>query len=193
MNINGTKRPAVFLDRDGTLIHEVNYLSRVEDLRLFDYTEEALNRLKDAGFLRVVVTNQSGIAREVFGAADMHAVHDEIDSLLNGLIDAFYHCPHAPGEGCRCRKPGLGMIEQACERFEIDLENSWIVGDKKLDVETGFNGGMRTALVMTGYGREHLKTLERQPDIVGDTLLDVVLEIVKRQSRRSSSGSEAVI
>lgn len=85
------------------------------------------------------------------------------------------------------------MIEQACERFEIDLENSWIVGDKKLDVETGFNGGMRTALVMTGYGREHLKTLERQPDIVGDTLLDVVLEIVKRQSRRSSSGPEAVI
>ena len=97
------KQPAVFLDRDGTLIEEVNYLSRVEDLRLFPFTANAVKLLKDAGFLIIVVTNQSGIGRGIYTEADMHAVHEAIQAELSGAIDAFYFCPHLPDAGCKCR------------------------------------------------------------------------------------------
>ncbi|MGB7068603.1 MAG: HAD family hydrolase [Pyrinomonadaceae bacterium] len=173
------KRPAVFVDRDGTLIEEVNFLSRVEDLQLFAYTPAAISSLKRTGFLVIVVTNQSGIGRKLYGDAELHAIHDQIQDELNGQIDGFYFCPHLPTDGCACRKPNLGMIDAALGDFEIDLENSWIIGDKNLDVETGINAGIRTAMVMTGYGRNHLPTLGRAPDFVGETLLDAANEIVR--------------
>jgi len=173
----GEKRKAVFVDRDGTLIEEVNFLSRVEDLALFPYTDEAVRMLKDRGYLVIVVTNQSGIGRGIYAQADMHTVHDEIQRRLDGQIDGFYFCPHLPDEGCQCRKPNLGMIIDACADFDIDLKNSWLVGDKDLDVETGLNAGTRTVMVLTGYGDVHSKILKRQPDTIVSNLLEAARSI----------------
>lgn len=171
-------KKAAFIDRDGTLIEEVNFLSRVDDLRLFDYTADAVSRLRSDGFNIFVVTNQSGIGRDLYTVDDMNSIHAAMQERLGGVIDGFYFCPHLPDAGCRCRKPNLGMIESACAEFEIDLGNSWMIGDKKLDVETGFNAGISTAMVMTGYGSGDLADLERSPDVIGDTLLDAVRKIV---------------
>ena len=173
-----TKQPAVFLDRDGTLIEEVNFLSRVEDLRLFPYTADAVKLLKENGFLVIVVTNQSGIGRGVYDEAAMHSIHEQIQVELSGAIDGFYFCPHLPCDGCECRKPGLGMINSARADFEIDMDNSWIVGDKKIDVETGKNANIRTAFVLTGYGRKHKALLQSMPDAIVDSLADAARIIV---------------
>ncbi|MEQ1921570.1 MAG: HAD family hydrolase [Pyrinomonadaceae bacterium] len=176
------KRPAIFLDRDGTLIEEVNFLSRVEDLRLFPFTAEAVKLLKDSGYIVIVVTNQSGIGRGLYTEDDMHAIHAQIQIELDNAINAFYFCPHLPDYGCKCRKPGLGMIESAIADFDIDLENSWLVGDKKIDVETGLAGNMSTALVLTGYGHEHQVTLESIPTLISANLLESAIGIVSRKS-----------
>lgn len=168
------KQKTVFIDRDGTLIEEVNFLHRVEELRFFSYTDEAVRLLKENGFLVVVVTNQSGIGRKIFPESAMHQIHEKIQTDLTKKLDAFYFCPHLPGEGCACRKPKLGMIEAALADFPIDLENSWMIGDKNLDVQLGHNAGIKTALVLTGYGRKHLKTLNRKPDLISENLLDAV-------------------
>lgn len=168
------RHPAVFIDRDGTLVEEVNFLSRVADLRVFPFTAEAIRLLKDSGYLIIVVTNQSGIGRKIYGVSDMESIHDEMQRQLENSIDAFYHCPHLPDEGCRCRKPNLGMLEEAAAKFDIDMTRSWFVGDKRLDAETGWNAGIRTALVRTGYGREHELLLEREPDVVADDLRQAV-------------------
>jgi len=178
------KRPAIFLDRDGTLIEEVNYLSRVEDLRLFPFSAEAVRRLKDAGFLMIVVTNQSGIGRGIYTEADMHAIHEAIQKQLDGAIDAFYFCPHLPSDGCECRKPKTGMIDAAMRDLEIDLEKSWIIGDKKIDVETGKSAGLRTALVLTGYGSQHKALFEQLPEFIADDLGRAAAEIMRISNLR---------
>lgn len=175
------KQKAIFLDRDGTLIEEVNYLHRVEDLRFFDYTNEAVKLLKEQGFLVIITTNQSGIGRKVYTESDMHGIHDAIQKSLTAKIDGFYFCPHLPNEGCSCRKPKLGMIEQALANFEIDLEDSWMIGDKKLDIEFGRNAKLKTALVLTGYGETHLRELQQQPDFVAQNLLEAVNHIIQNQ------------
>ena len=172
------KQKAVFLDRDGTLIEEVNFLHRVEDLRFFSYTERAVELLKKNGFLVIVVTNQSGIGREIFGESAMHEIHSEIQKRLENKIDAFYFCPHLPDANCVCRKPNLGMIENAVKDFEIDLENSWMIGDKAIDVETGINAGIKTALVLTGYGRKAAENLEKNPTIIAANLLEAVRHVI---------------
>lgn len=171
------KRKAVFVDRDGTLIEEVNFLSDVKDLRLFPYTGEAIRLFRDKGYRVVVVTNQSGIGRGIFPESAMHSIHNAIQHELANAIDAFYFCPHLPHAGCDCRKPGLRMIEDAVRELGIDLEGSWLIGDKKLDIETGFNAGINTSLVLTGYGKQHIDTLDRQPDILAVNLLDAAKRI----------------
>lgn len=172
------KQKAVFIDRDGTLIEEVNYLSKVEDLRFFPFTVDAVRLLKDHGFLVIVVTNQSGIGRGIYDESAMHAIHDRIQEELVAKIDAFYFCPHLPDAGCKCRKPNLGMIEAARTDLEIDMDNSWMVGDKAIDVQTGINGNLRTALVLTGYGRDAKDQLNAQPDCVAEDLLAAAKMIV---------------
>ena len=179
MNIHTAPRPAAFIDRDGTLIEEVNFLSRVDDLRIFPYTAEAIRRLKDTGFLIIVVTNQSGIGRQIYSEADMRSIHDEIQHQLGNAIDGFYFCPHLPDAGCQCRKPNLGMIRSAGNDFALDMNGSWMIGDKRLDVETGFNAGIGTAMVRTGYGRVHSVQLVREPDIIADDLLQAVTQILE--------------
>jgi D-glycero-D-manno-heptose 1,7-bisphosphate phosphatase len=184
MNLN--KRKAIFLDRDGTLIEEVNFLHRVEDLCFFDYTDEAVKLLKKHGFLVVIATNQSGIARGIYTESQMHEVHDAIQNQLTESIDAFYFCPHLPDEGCSCRKPNLGMIEQACKDFAIDLNESWMIGDKVLDVELGQNANIKTALVKTGYGKKDAEKLQNQPDIIAETLIDAVRFIIENSTPTNS-------
>ncbi|CAN5739301.1 hypothetical protein BH24ACI1_BH24ACI1_11290 [soil metagenome] len=187
MNTHKAKRKAIFLDRDGTLIEEVNFLSRLEDLRFFDYTNEAIRLLKESGFLIIVVANQSGIGREIFAESAMHAIHAQIQVELTGKLDAFYFCPHLPTDNCACRKPNLGMIEAACANFDINLENSWMIGDKAIDVETGFNAGIKTALVLTGYGKKTVETLERKPDLIAENLLEAVESITNYQLRMKTA------
>lgn len=172
------KRRAIFLDRDGTLIEEVNYLSRVEDLRLFPFTKAAVQQFKAAGYSVVVVTNQSGIGRGIYTEADMHAIHDAIQTELDDTIDAFYFCPHLPCDGCPCRKPLTGMIETAARDLDIDLATSWMIGDKCADVEAGQAAGVSTALVLTGYGRIHCGMLNGRPDIIANDLGEAAAIIV---------------
>lgn len=167
-------RKAVFLDRDGTLIEEVDFLSRVEDIRHFPFAARAVRRLKEAGYLVIVVTNQSGVARGLFGEDAVAAVHDAIQDEFGGSIDGFFHCPHMPDAGCGCRKPRTGMIESACARWDIDIASSWMVGDKSLDVMTGLNAGMRTILVETGYGSHHRGRLTEPPHHVAADLGEAV-------------------
>ncbi|MDQ2747129.1 MAG: HAD family hydrolase [Acidobacteriota bacterium] len=175
---NSIKRKTVFIDRDGTLIEEVNFLSRIEDLRFFDFTDEAIRLLKKNGFTVIVITNQSGIGRGFFTETAMREIHGRIQNNLTKKLDAFYFCPHLPDANCVCRKPNVGMIEAAQKDFAIDLENSWIIGDKAIDVETGFNANIKTALVLTGYGRKDIDKLEKKPDIVAENLLEAVKKII---------------
>lgn len=172
--IQNPKSKAVFIDRDGTLIEEVNFLHRVEDLQYFPFTDEAIRLLKENGFLVVLVTNQSGIRRGIYTEEDMNAVHARIQADLTEKLDAIYFCPHLPTEGCICRKPNLGMIESAMADLPIDLENSWMIGDKILDVELGLNAGIKPILVLTGYGEKHLPKLERPPYAVAENLIEAV-------------------
>jgi len=150
---------AVFLDRDGTLNVEKEYVHRIEDWEWIPGAIDALVSLKKAGFLVIVVTNQAGIARGYYTDAEVNYLHARINEELKGydaMIDAFYHCPHHPefnGE-CKCRKPMPGMIYQAQLDFGIALERSWFVGDKASDIYAGLSAGVKPILVSTGYGKK---------------------------------------
>jgi D-glycero-D-manno-heptose 1,7-bisphosphate phosphatase len=172
------KRPAVFLDRDGTLVEEVIYLSRTEDLRVFPYTRRAIEMLKARGYAIVVVTNQSGISRGIYDETAMHSIHLAIQNHLDGLIDAFYFCPHKPEDGCDCRKPASGMFETAIRELDLDVERSWMIGDKIIDVEAGNDLGISTVLVLTGYGAEHQEKYEIHADYIALDLLAAAEHIV---------------
>ena len=155
-------RPAVFLDRDGTMIEDVGYLGRVEEISWFPFTAEAVRRLNTAGFLVCVTTNQAGIGRGLFtheAVADIHAHMTAVLASEGARIDGWFYCPHHPDAAigayrliCDCRKPAPGMIQQACERFSIDLAGSFVIGDKPLDVAMAARAGTTGILVRTGYG-----------------------------------------
>ena len=156
------KQPAVFLDRDGTINVEKDYLYKVEDFEFIPGVPEAIKSLKDAGFLVIVVSNQSGIGRGYFDEQAVEVLHRHIQEELAGYgtsIDAFYFCPHHPEKGvgdykttCDCRKGEPGMLLQAADEYNIDLENSYMVGDKLADIEAGRRAGCEQVLVLTGYG-----------------------------------------
>jgi len=117
-------RPAAFIDRDGTLIRDVDYLSSTDDLEVFDFSRKALEMLRENDYLIIVVTNQSGIGRGFFDSQTVVAINAEMNQRLGGLIDAFYFCPHLPDDGCECRKPSAGLIRNAMNDLEIDIANS---------------------------------------------------------------------
>jgi D-glycero-D-manno-heptose 1,7-bisphosphate phosphatase len=162
-------KPAVFLDRDGTLIEERGYLDRMELLSVFPWTADALRLLKRAGYTLVVITNQSAIGRGIIDEAFLDEVHRELSTRLargGATIDRYYYCPHladAPLEryrqACRCRKPGPGMIEQACRDMNLDPAQSFMIGDRALDVACGAAAGTRTIHVRTGHGAYEEETL----------------------------------
>jgi len=178
---------AVFLDRDGTLIEEVGYLSRLEDLRLLPGAVEALELLYRGGYLRLVVTNQSGVARGFFDRGFVDRIHGEIQARLQtrGVsIDGFYVCPHHPDHSgaCGCRKPLPGLVYQAAKERGLDLGASWVVGDKPADVELARRAGCRAALVRTGYGAEtEAQLLEEgaHVDVVADDVLAAAKELLR--------------
>ena len=145
--------PAVFLDRDGTLMHEVNYCRDPADVRLFDGACDALRRLKAAGFVLVIITNQSGIARRMLTEADFEKVQARLLELLGGnLIAATYMCPDGPAGESGRRKPSPAMVHEAARDLGLDLSRSWFVGDKAIDVQCGLAAGTRAVLVRTGHG-----------------------------------------
>ncbi len=160
---------AVFLDRDGTIIEEVGYLSRISDIRLLEGAASGIKLLNQAGFKIIVVTNQSGVARGFFDEDFVHRVHQKISEYLNeqgAYIDAWYYCPHhVDGKiakysfDCSCRKPSTGMIEKACKDFAIDIKRSYVVGDSEKDILLAVNVGAKPVLVTTGYGRQTLNSL----------------------------------
>lgn len=158
---HGIKR-AVFIDRDGTLNVEKEYLYRPEECELIPGAEQAIRLLNQAGWLVVVVTNQSGVARGYYGEQDVVTLHRHIAAELSrsgAQVAGWYYCPHHPSgvepynQPCSCRKPLPGMLLQAAGELAIDLSNSWMVGDKLADVEAGLAAGCRPILVRTGYGQ----------------------------------------
>jgi D-glycero-D-manno-heptose 1,7-bisphosphate phosphatase len=177
-------RRAVFFDRDGTLMEEVEYCSDPSRVKLIPGVPEALDELKRAGLLAVIVTNQAGIGRGYFTEAQYHAVQAELLRQIGGhRIDASYFCADAPGVPSLRRKPPPGMLLEAAAEFQIDLATSFTVGDKASDIECGRRAGTRTILVRTGYGA----ALERvphfkPPDFVADDVPEAVRWVMGRDS-----------
>ncbi|MEX1045467.1 MAG: HAD-IIIA family hydrolase [Chthoniobacterales bacterium] len=150
------ERPAVFFDRDGTLIHEVHYCANPSQVRAIDGASEVLMKLSDAGFALVIVTNQSGIGRGYFTREDYDRVHEEVLwQLQPAKITATYYDESTPDQPSTRRKPSIAMLEEAARDHGLDLTRSWMVGDKTSDIECGRNAGLRTVLVETGHGKDH--------------------------------------
>lgn len=145
--------PAVFLDRDGTLMEDVHYCRDPTEVRIFPGAVEALRRLKLAGFVNVIITNQSGIGHGTIAQEEYEAVHARLLNVLGkGLIDAAYVCPDHSGAPGPRRKPNPGMVLEAAQELRLDLARSWFIGDKAIDVQCGANAGTRSILVLTGQG-----------------------------------------
>ena len=187
---SGTKR-AVFLDRDGTINVEKDYLYRIEDFEFVPGAIEAIKLLKDNGFIVVVVTNQSGIARGYYQESDVVKLHSYVDRLLateGTSVDSWYHCPHHPDGkdpydlACDCRKPLPGMLLKAARDLDLNLGDSWMVGDKLVDVEAGLAAGCKSLLVLTGYGSgvterlpegvKYCEDIKRAADLIVASLTD---------------------
>jgi D-glycero-D-manno-heptose 1,7-bisphosphate phosphatase len=181
-------RPAVFIDRDGTLTEEVGYVNHPQRLRLLPRSAEAVRRLNAAGVPAVIVTNQAGVARGYFSEDVLRAVHDEMLAQLKQAgahLDAVYVCPHHPTEGeppfrlaCDCRKPRPGLLQRAATDLGLDLGTSVVIGDRPTDLVVARSVGARGVLVLTGYGLGEWEyrraTFPVTPDHVAGDLLDAV-------------------
>jgi len=178
---------AVFLDRDGTVNEEIEYLTSPADLRLIPRSAEAIKMANGMGLRVLIVTNQSGVARGLLTEQQLEDIHRTLIGKLGAegaVVDRIYYCPHHPGEGperyrvaCDCRKPGTGMIRRAVEDFGIDPTGSYVIGDRTVDVEMARNAGARAILVLTGYGRAERSLCERDGiplDYVADDLFDAM-------------------
>jgi D-glycero-D-manno-heptose 1,7-bisphosphate phosphatase len=188
-------RPAVFIDRDGTISEEVGYVNHVSRYRVFPFAAEAVRALNEAGRLAVLVTNQAGVARGYFKEEMVGAVHGVLAAELGrggARLDAVYYCPHHPSVGeppyrldCDCRKPRPGLIRRAAAELGVDLARSWMVGDRYSDTELARNASVRAAFVLTGYGRGELEhqsgAWARRPDLVAENLLEAVREILRTE------------
>ncbi|NWG14274.1 MAG: HAD family hydrolase [Acidobacteria bacterium] len=188
-------KSAVFLDRDGTISEEVGYVNHVDRFKIYPWSAEAIRRLNEAGLRVFVVTNQSGVARGYFPEELVRQVNGLMVQALaqrGARIDGIYYCPHHPDgrEGafrrvCDCRKPSPGLLERAARDHALDLAASFVVGDRYLDIETGFRVGTRGVLVLSGYGKgEYLyqrATWPRPPDHVAEDLAEAAEWILANQ------------
>lgn len=186
------KRPAFFLDRDGTVAEEVGYMNHVTRFRLYPFAAEAIRKIREAGYAAVIITNQAGVARGYFPEELIQTVHDKMVRELSASgarLDGVYYCPHHPKVGeppyrkkCNCRKPRPGMIEQAVRELDITLDGSVVVGDRYTEIQMAHDLGLKGALVLTGYGRGDYefqsKRWPRPPDWVAEDLLDAVKKII---------------
>jgi D-glycero-D-manno-heptose 1,7-bisphosphate phosphatase len=187
------KRPAVFIDRDGTISEEVGYVNHPSRFQLYPFATEAVKLLNENNWLAIVVTNQAGVARGYFSEDIVKQIHKDLDSKMTAAavrLDAIYYCAHHPTVGeppyrldCDCRKPKAGLIMRATEDFEIDLASSWVVGDRYSDIELARNAGVHSAFVLSGYGRGEWEyqraNWKYQPDLVSENLLESVKAILK--------------
>ena len=185
------KRRAVFIDRDGTISEEVGYINHPSRFNVFPYSAPAVRLLNDQGWLAIVVTNQAGVARGYFSEAMIHTVHEKLrqDLEANGArLDAIYYCAHHPSVGeepyrqdCDCRKPKPGLVHRAAEELDIQLDESWMIGDRYSDIEMARSAGVRSGFVLSGYGRGEWENQrgewKHQPDLIADTLLEAISRI----------------
>jgi D-glycero-D-manno-heptose 1,7-bisphosphate phosphatase len=185
----GNDRRAVFLDRDGTLAEEVGYVNHLSRFRLFPFAAAAIRRLNQAGWLVIVVTNQSGVARGYFPEELVRQVNERMVFELAGAgarVDAVYYCPHRAEDDCDCRKPRPGMLERAALDHGLRLPGCYLVGDLYADLEMAHRENCRSILVLTGYGRGeyewHRGSWPRQPDYVAEDLTAAV-EMVLKEAR----------
>jgi D-glycero-D-manno-heptose 1,7-bisphosphate phosphatase len=182
---------AFFIDRDGTLNEDIGYVSTPDELILYPWAAEAVRLVNRSEFKAIIITNQSGIARGMYSEKTLDAIHHRMIEELaaeGARIDAVYYCPHHPDFGgaayrqeCRCRKPKTGMLDAAASEHDIDLTKSYVIGDKASDVMLAEKAGTRSALVLTGYGRETLAHPEHwpcRPSFVAENLLEAVKQIL---------------
>jgi D-glycero-D-manno-heptose 1,7-bisphosphate phosphatase len=190
-------RPAVFMDRDGTMTVEGGYINHPSRLQLISGTADAVRLLNEQEVLAIVTTNQAGVARGYFTEDLIHVVHEKMKVMLGehgARLDGVYYCPHHPREGtpdyrkaCDCRKPRPGMIQQACRDLPIDLTRSYMVGDKISDSEFGHGLGVKTVMVLTGYGLGEYEYQRQdwkdQPDHIARNLHEAVQWILEDLGR----------
>ncbi|HPZ07140.1 MAG TPA: D-glycero-beta-D-manno-heptose 1,7-bisphosphate 7-phosphatase [Candidatus Eremiobacteraeota bacterium] len=179
MKSNMTK--AVFLDRDGTINPDKNYLYRIEDWEFIPGSVEGMKLLFDKDYKLVIVTNQAGIGKGYYRKEDMEKLHNYVISLLkekNIEIAGIYFCPHDPAENCNCRKPGTAMTEQSIRELNINISESYCVGDKTCDIKMGKDTGCKTILVKTGKGGQDGE-YKVEPDFIVEDLLEAAKLIVR--------------
>jgi D-glycero-D-manno-heptose 1,7-bisphosphate phosphatase len=186
-----TQRPAIFFDRDGTLVEEAGYLDRLERLVFFPYSVDAVKLSNRGGFAVVIVTNQAGVARGIFKESFVGEAHRHIASRLElggGHVDGFYYCPHHPEaviaefrQDCDCRKPRPGLFTRAAQEQNLDLASSFVVGDRWHDLQAGQRVGARGVLVRTGYGRTEEASPKTgvEPAAVADNAIEAVSWILR--------------
>jgi D-glycero-D-manno-heptose 1,7-bisphosphate phosphatase len=174
-------KPAIFLDRDGTICEEVGYLNHISRLHLFPFAAAAISRLNQAELPVIVVTNQSGISRRIFPESLVLQVHERISNELSAAgarVDGYYYCSHTKQDDCTCRKPLPGLLKRAAQEHHLCLDRSFVVGDRYADIELAHGVGGRGVLVLTGYGRGeyelHQENWPRQPDFVAENLSEAV-------------------
>jgi len=200
---------AIFLDRDGTLIEEIGYLHRLEDIQIYPEAFEAVKKINQSGAQAIVITNQSAIARGLITQEDLERLHRRISDAFGqkgARLDTYYHCPHHPTEGtgehtrtCDCRKPQPGLLLGAAQELQLDLEASHMIGDKLRDIEAGHRAGCQSILVKTGYGQEELLLLNdeqasrfssinpaQRPDHVSTDILEAVNWILEHNLEERS-------
>ena len=193
-----TMQMAVFLDRDGTINEEMGYLNHIDRFVLIPGAAAAIRAINESDLKAVVVTNQSGVARGYFPKELVDQVHQKMNDLLEeggAYLDGIYTCTHAPpskGESgsCSCRKPKIGLMKQASQELDLDLEKSYVVGDRFKDVEMARNAGAKGILVLTGYGKGELEFLgprsKVQADFVAENLAEAVEWILSDRSEKAS-------
>lgn len=184
------KHRCVFLDRDGTINKEVSYLHRIEDIEIMKGVAKGIRMLNTHGYMVIVISNQSGVARGFFSTEEVEMINEKINELLlaeDAKITEFYYCPHHPNGiqkkysvKCNCRKPNIGMIAGAVKKYDIDITASYLIGDKATDMKTARNAGCGDILVLTGYGRETMKELANPPLFTARSLDEAAEWIIKR-------------
>ncbi|MBW1972656.1 MAG: D,D-heptose 1,7-bisphosphate phosphatase [Deltaproteobacteria bacterium] len=192
------RKKAVFIDRDGTLSKEVGYVNHVDRFHLIEKSAEAIKLLNESDLLAIVVTNQAGVARGYFPEWVVDKIHQKMHALLKekgAYLNAVYYCPHHPQakieryrKNCPCRKPKTGMLKKAAKELNIDLDKSYIIGDKYSDIDFGKRVGATTIMVKTGYGKGEILFYESiwqksppKPDFVADNLFYAVKWILNRE------------
>jgi len=183
MNTAANSR-AVFLDRDGTIMEDTNYVGKVEHVALIPEALQALKRLQDAGYKLFIITNQSGVGRGYFTHEAVESIHAHLDEQFGRAgvrFDRYYVCPHHPEDNCACRKPKPKFLLDAAREYGLDRSRCYMIGDRASDIQAGINAGVRTVLVLTGAGRETVARQEVKPDHVAHNIAEAAAWILGQE------------